>query len=363
MVKQTVLPDFKHPVSNVPIPHDQIPNYLNRYFVDTSERLNNDNSQICFPDVAGLYDIEDFLYLENDLPTSDEILYYVNEIDVNKSSSVLDVNTKYCIEATKAIPDILCGIYCTSITTGIFPSAWSLGTVLLLPKSGNLTDAGNWRPITQTSIFAKLFEKIIYNRLSTHFDTHNIFTEYQYGFLPDKSTQIASFDLLKNVYSSLNNKKLFGVACLDISKTFDCINHELLLHKLCASGLSDKSLIWFTSYLTRSQAVIFYGNLSTDIRTKSGIGQGTILGPILFILYINDIIRNIGGVRINMYADDCVLYFNGNTWECNHSELQQFLAHISTWLTQNALKLSVKKSKCLIISSRYCLRSIIRICR
>ena len=116
-----VLPDFKHPVSNVPIPHDQIPDYLNRYFVDTSERLNNDNSQICFPDVAGLYDIEDFLYLENDLPTSDEILYYVNEIDVNKSSSVLDDNTKYCIEAIKAIPDILCGIYCTSITTGMFP--------------------------------------------------------------------------------------------------------------------------------------------------------------------------------------------------------------------------------------------------
>ena len=207
---------------------------------------------------------------------------------------------------------------------GYVSQAWSLGTALLLPKSGNLTDAGNWRPITQTSIFAKLFEKIIYNRLSTHFDTHNIFTEYQYGFLPDKLTQIASFDLLKNVYSSLNNKKLFGVACLDISKTFDCINHKLLLHKLCASGLSDKSLIWFSSYLTRSHAVIFYGNLSTYIRTKSGIGQGTILGPILFILYINDIIRNIGGVRINMYADDCVLYFDGNTWESVHSELQQF---------------------------------------
>ena len=158
---KNVLPDFN--VSNVAIPHDEIPDYLNRYFVDILEGLNIDTSQMCFPDVEALYEIEDFLYFENDLPTSDEILYYVNEVDVNKMSSVLEVNTKYCIETIRAIPDVLCCTYCTSISTGIFPPAWSLGTVLLLPKSGNLTDPGNWRPITQTSIFAKLFEKISYN--------------------------------------------------------------------------------------------------------------------------------------------------------------------------------------------------------
>ena len=141
MTPKNVLPDFN--VSNVSIPHDKIPDYLN-CFVDILERLNIDTSQKCFPDVEALYEIEDFLYLENNLPTSDEILYYVNEVDVNKSSSVLEVNTKYCIETIRAIPDVLCCTYCTSISTGIFPSAWSLGTKLLLPESGNLTDPGQY---------------------------------------------------------------------------------------------------------------------------------------------------------------------------------------------------------------------------
>ena len=162
-------------------------------------------------------------------------------------------------------------------------------------------------------------------------DTQNIFTKYQYGFLPNKSTQLASFDLLKHIYSSLNNKKIFGAACLGISKAFDCINHKLLLHKLSACGLSNESIVWFKSYLTQCQVVIFDGKLSKYICTKSGIGQGTILGPILLV-YINDIICNTGGVRINMYVE-----------ERFHLELQQSLANISVWLTHNALKLNVKK--------------------
>ena len=93
-------------------------------------------------------------------------------------------------------------IYCTSMTTGIFPKMWSNGTVILPPKSGDLSDPGNWRPITQTSVFAKLFEKNIHNRLYSHFELNNIFSKFQYGFLPNKSTQLASFDLVKHIYSS-----------------------------------------------------------------------------------------------------------------------------------------------------------------
>ena len=289
--------------------------------------------------------------MENDLPTSGEILYYTNDIDLNKSSSVLDMSTKNCVDTMRAIPEILCCIYHTSITSGTFPSAWSLGTVILLPKTGELSNPGNWRPITQTSVFAKLFEKIIYNRLYTHLKAQDIFTEFQYGFLPNKSTQLAAFDLVKHIYSSLNNKKIFGAACLDISKAFDCINHKLLLHKLRACGVSIASVRWFESYLSTQQAVMFDGKLSTVTCTKSGIGQGTILGPILFILYINDLVKEIGGVRINMYADDCILYCSGNTWERVHFKLQQSLANVSVWLERNSLRLNVKKSKCLIISN------------
>ena len=91
--------------------------------------------------------------------------------------------------------------------------------------------------------------------------------------------------------------------------------------------------------------MFFDGLLSSTIRTKSGIGQGTILGPILFIIYINDLVKEIGGARINMYADDCIIYCSGNTWEQVRGVLQQSLSNISAWLEQNALKLNVKRSK------------------
>ena len=169
--------------------------------------------------------------------------------------------------------------------------------------------------------------------------------------MPERSTQLATFDLLKHVYSALNNKKIFGAACLDISKAFNCVNHKILLYKLRSTGLSDISLKWFESYLERTQCVYYDNNLSAVLHTNSGIGQGTILGPILFILYINDIVNEIGGARINMYADECILYYSGNNWERVHSVLQQSLSNMSSWFDKNALKLNVKKSKCLVISN------------
>ena len=123
------------------------------------------------------------------------------------------------------------------------------------------------------------------------------------------------------------------------------------MHKLRAVGLSNTSIRWFESYLTRTQNVLFDSKLSETQCTKSGIGQGTILGPILFIFYINDLSNVLGGARINMYADDCILYCTGNTWERVHDSLQSDLDKIDSWLTANALRLNAKKSKCLIIAS------------
>ena len=117
----------------------------------------------------------------------------------------------------------------------------------------------------------------------------------------------------------------------------------MLLYKLRATGLSPASIIWFTSYLQRK---------------KSGIGQGTILGPILFKRYINDIVDHIGEARINMYADDCVLYCTGNTWTRVRKILQKSLLNVMGWFEFNALKLNVKNSKCLLIANKIKLRSV-----
>ena len=121
------------------------------------------------------------------------------------------------------------------------------------------------------------------------------------------------------------------------------------------------SLRWFKSYLQRSQCVLFDNKISTVIANKSGIGQGTILGPILFILFVNDIVNHKGEVNINMYADACILYCTGNNWNHVQSTLQVSLNNVMQWFEFNAMKLNVKKSKCLIISSKNKLQTVDRL--
>ena len=186
---------------------------------------------------------------------------------------------------------------------------WATGFVNVIPKSGDLNEPSNWRPITQTNIYAKTLERIVHKRLLDHVVQNDILSKYQFVLLPGKSTQLAVFDLLKHIYSSLDNKKVFGSACLDISKAFDCINNTLLKSKLHKIGLSDMSLNWITSYLDRRNRLLLIIIVTSECTiVESGIGQGTIVGPLIFLLYINDLVRSLPDVHVNMYADDCILY-------------------------------------------------------
>ena len=214
------------------------------------------------------------------------------------------------------------------------------------------------RPITQTSIFAKILEKLVHTRLLKYFMNCNIISDFQFGFLPGRSTQLAVFELTKQIYSALNNKKLFGSICLDISKAFDCLDHTRLYNKLRSCGISDLVLRWFKSYFNRSQVVRVGNNVSMSKPVLSGIGQGTILGPLIFIFYINDVIQNVGNLRVNMYADDCLIYTVGNNCEDMVPRIQGGLNGFQSWCKKNCLKLNIRKSKSLVICTQHKLMSI-----
>ena len=251
------------------------------------------------------------------------------------------------------IPNIFVNLFNASLRNATFPRTWATGYVNVIPKGGDLTQPGNWRPITQTNLYAKVLERLVHKRLLTHILENDILCKYQFGFLPGRSTQLAVFDLTKQIYSALNNKKIFGSACLDISKAFDCINHKILLLKLRNIGLSDKSIGWFKSYLDRTQQLTFDSIVSDCIPVLSGIGQGTIVGSIIFLLYINDVVRMLPNVHINMYADDCMLYTTGNNWNRVFACLQDSLTSFDSWCMRNNMVLNVSKSKCLVIDSRH----------
>ena len=182
--------------------------------------------------------------------------------------------------------------------------------------------------------------------------------QYQYGFRKGKSTHEAIFDFIKFVYSNLNHKKLIVTTCLDVAKAFDCINHDILLIKMKKIGFSDPTTTWFKSYLTRRQAVKYNNVLSGVKDVKTGIGQGTILGPLLFIFYINDLTSVLTNLKINMYADDCLLYCSGNDWHRMLLKTQPEIDAVQVWFTANSLKLNTKKSSLLLIGPRSKLKNV-----
>ena len=288
-------------------------NFLNDYFVNISTRLDL-NVDMNYVDNLPLYEIDESLCLSELMLTVDEVKKHASKIDVSKSSCIKHVKTGICKDVIEILPEKFRLLFETSLRLSIFPRLWTIGYVNVIPKGGDLNKPGNWRPITQTNLYAKILEKIVQKRLLSHLMENNILSKYQFGFLPGKSTQLAVFDLVKNIYSAINNKKVFGAACLDISKAFDCINHRILISKLRKLCLSEQTLNWFDSYLDRNQELCFNGITSDRISIRSGIGQGTIVGPIIFLIYINDIVSMLPDVRINMYADDCILYYTGNNW-------------------------------------------------
>ena len=226
--------------------------FLNDYFLNIVRNLDIvGNDDLC----QDVYNIQNrFCFLDN-MPTVQEVIKLISDIDISKSSCVDGISAKFCKLAMLSVPNHICRLFCTSLETGTVPKSWTKGTITELPKDSDLSEPGNWRPITQTSLFAKILEKIVHVRLFRYLMENNIISEYQFGFLPGRSTQLAVFELSKQILSAMNNKKIFGSICLDISKAFDCIDHTRLYNKLQSIGVSELVMRWFKSYFSRSQEV------------------------------------------------------------------------------------------------------------
>ena len=221
----------------------------------------------------------------------------------------------------------------------------------LIPKDGDKTEPANWRPISQTIIFAKILEKIVHKQLLMYFEENKILSDVQYGFLPGKSTHEAVFNTVRHIYSTLNQNKLMAIIFLDVAKAFNCINHNILYIKLRSVGMSERILTWFNSYLTRSQVVKYGVTVSSNLSVTSGIAQGTVLGPLLFKFYINDCVKVLKTVKISMFADDCMLYYTGNNWENVYKTVQADLNRFVDWTVDNMLRLNSGKTQAMIVGN------------
>lgn len=187
-----------------------------------------------------------------------------------------------------------------------------------------------------------------------YIETNNILSKYQAGFRSKNSCESALQSVLFNWKSALQEGKMIGVVFLDFKRAFETINRNLLLLKMEKYGFGPTVVKWFSGYLSGRTQVTKYGNVSSAKETMYGVPQGTVLGPILFILYINDIVKIINKSRIQLFADDTVIYVMDDKIETIIETLNDELKKVCQWLDNNSLQLNTDKTKMMIIKNKYC---------
>ena len=233
------------------------------------------------------------------------------------------------------------------IQKGIFPHKLKLAKVIPIFKSGDETLFNNYRPISILPSLSKIFERVIFNQIHDYFNTHNLYyNSNQYGFRKDHSTELAALEIIDRITQHLDKGATPINIYLDLSKAFDTLDHNILLHKLKHYGIQDNALDLFRSYLTeRQQYVDFNGTKSNREYITTGVPQGSILGPILFIIYINDIAKSSKQFNFITYADDTTLCCTLNQ---NVNNINKELKNVTEWLKINKLSLNVKKTKAML---------------
>ena len=249
-----------------------------------------------------------------------------------------------------AIP--LCKIINSSFTQGIFPDMLKLAKVIALFKSGSSEEVNNYRPISLLPVFDKIIEKLMHKQLYAFLELHNILFKNQFGFRKKCSTAHSLIEITEKIKESIDSGKFGCGIFIDLKKAFDTVNHKILLQKLEHYGIRGMPLKWFESYLTDRKQYVFYNGVSSDSKTLScGVPQGSVLGPLLFLIYINDLPNISDKLQFFLFADDTNIYYESNDLKKLEKTVNEELKKLSLWLNLNRLALNIGKTNFVIFRS------------
>lgn len=348
-----------------------ISNCFNNYFVEVIENLINGAPSK--PQLKNNQNVTSFLDQINIKipfrcrPVDEEELGKIISTLKNKSSSGHDeVPLKLIKYVGKSLLKPLVHLINSSLITGIFPNCLKISKVVPIYKKGERHEIGNYRPVSVLPSISKIYERVMYNRLVDHLQNNNLFDEQQHGFRKGKSTTTALLNFSETIIDAVDNGNNVAGIFMDLSKAFDSISHEILLHKLKDFGILNNYLNWFRSYLSeRMQYVeIMSKNKNTLIRYRSetltikhGVPQGSILGPLLFLCYVQgmpSILKNILGTgsRLILYADDANLVTTAKSHHDLETACQEQMKIIETFFIQNSLFLNGNKTNQIIFSTK-----------
>ena len=281
-----------------------------------------------------------------------EILKLVKDIKLSKSSAYCEISTRLFKDAFEVLIPELVHLYNRCIQTGTFPTSWGYAEVSPIPKTGDLKKVENWRPISQIKLPGKLLERILHSQLTIFAD--NFLHKNQHGFRANRSTSTAIFDVMQNLFQNWNLNRYVSCVFIDYSRAFDTIDHNILLTKLKGYGLDNLAQKLMKSYLAnRCQRIILQSSKSLYKPLSYGVPQGSILGPLLFIIYTNDLFAHWATENsLYMYADDTLIMSTGQTEMEATEKSQERLDILTSWCCKNKLTINIKKTKHMCITNK-----------
>ena len=325
---------------------------LNSFFCNVGETLANkfDNTN---EDYKSFFNqpANRSIYLHKILQA--ELANQIKTLNSKKSSGHDGFTAKFLKISSSIVLEPLCYIFNLSMNTGSYPDELKIAKCIPIFKKGRKTDPSNYRPISILSIINKLYEKLLYKRLYKYFTKFNILYDYQYGFRQKHSTTQALIEITDYLKNAIDKKKYICGIFLDLTKAFDTVNHTILLDKLHNYGIRGRAHKLLKSYLTNRNQYVAIGNIQSSKQAiKCGVPQGSVLGPLLFLVYINDIVNSCNLGKIRIFADDTSNFVEGDNINEVIANAETSMNNLSKWFKANRLTLSSDKSSFMIFRSK-----------
>ena len=331
---------------------DDIPEIFNEFFANVGSNLDKEIpktpiSPLSYmgPRVEG-----EFQFSQTTVP---EVMMLLMQLDDRKSTGHVNLPVRLLKIAAEIIVPRLVSIYNLCLRSGVFPKAMKIAKIVALFKAGCRFSVTNYRPISLLPVFSKIFEKIVHKQVSNYLELKKIIFESQFGFQKKKSTLHSLIDIVENIRDSLERGNYGCGIFIDLKKAFDTVNHRILIQKLEHYGIRGTALKWFTSYLSeRTQYTFINGKSSSILSVSCGVPQGSVLGPLLFLLYINDLPNISKRLQFFLFADDTNIFFEHSNLATLQRIVNKELKKLSLWLNANRLALNISKTNFVIFAAK-----------
>ena len=291
----------------------------------------------------------EFVFAEE---TSQRVEYLINRIKPNVATGYDELSARLIKEATPVIKEDLRDLINLSYKVNTFPDALKRANVKAIHKKGGNNDPAQYRPVSILTVISKVFERSAVEQMMDFYTANNKLNSKQHAYRKNPSTTTCLFEMVETVRDHLDKKRLVGIAALDLSKAFDSLAHNLILGKLTEMGLDHTAISWINSYLEERTQVVKFGNISSNQETvESGVPQGSILGPLLFITCTNDITIAMKDEQIFTYADDMQIVVTGHTTEEVRIKLEKAIDTANQYYNKNSLLCNPGKTEVMLLAS------------